>query len=84
MPSRARDGVVATPGGVRRIQTTARLAGSPVYDTSGAPHATQYGGTGAPAPTLGKNGDIYFRDDTPGTANQRIYVKSAGSWTGVV
>ena len=41
-----------------------------------------FGGSGAPSG--GANGDYYFRTDTPGTANQRIYVKSAGSWTGIV
>lgn len=45
---------------------------------------TQYTGSGAPANTLGNNGDYYFRTDTPGTANQRLYVKSAGAWAGVV
>lgn len=42
------------------------------------------GGTGAPAGALGSNGDFYFRGDTPGVANQRIYVKSAGVWVGIV
>lgn len=41
-------------------------------------------GTGAPAAGLGVNGDYYFRLDTPGTANQRLYVKSAGAWTGIL
>ena len=43
-----------------------------------------WGGTGAPAAGLGANGDYYFRSDTPGTANQRVYVKSAGAWVGIV
>lgn len=42
------------------------------------------GGTGAPAGALGANGDFYFRGDTPAVANQRIYVKSAGVWVGIV
>jgi hypothetical protein len=42
------------------------------------------GGTGAPAGALGANGDFYFRGDTPGVANQRIYVKSAGVWVGIL
>jgi hypothetical protein len=45
---------------------------------------TIYSGSGAPASTLGNNGDFYFRIDTPGTANQRLYVKSAGAWAGIV
>lgn len=43
-----------------------------------------WGGSGVPASGLGSNGDVFFRTDTPGTANQRIYVKSAGTWTGIV
>jgi hypothetical protein len=43
-----------------------------------------FGGSGVPAAGLGANGDVYFRTDTPGTANQRIYMKSAGVWVGVV
>jgi hypothetical protein len=49
--------------------------------TAGA--SSLYSGSGVPAAGLGINGDYYFRSDTPGTANQRIYVKSAGSWTGI-
>jgi hypothetical protein len=43
-----------------------------------------YGGSGAPAVGLGSNGDFYFRTDTPGSVNQRLYVKSAGTWTGIL
>lgn len=43
-----------------------------------------YSGSGAPAAGLGADGDYYFRTDTPGVANQRIYVNSAGAWTGIV
>jgi hypothetical protein len=43
-----------------------------------------YQGSGAPSNANGNNGDIYFRTDTPGTANQRIYIKSAGAWVGIV
>lgn len=43
-----------------------------------------YAGSGAPSNTNGNNGDYYFRSDTPGTANQRLYVKSAGAWAGIV
>jgi hypothetical protein len=39
-----------------------------------------YGGSGVPNNANGSNGDFYFRGDTPGTANQRIYIKSAGTW----
>jgi hypothetical protein len=44
-----------------------------------------FSGTGAPATGLGAVGDYYFRTDTPSTANQRIYVKTAAAvWTGIV
>ena len=46
--------------------------------------STTYSGSGVPASGLGNNGDYYLRSDTPGTANQRIYVKSAGAWVGIV
>ena len=39
---------------------------------------------GAPAPANGANGDFWFRTDTPGVANQRLYVKSAGAWVGIL
>lgn len=41
-------------------------------------------GSGAPAAGNGVDGDIYFRFDTPGTSLQRIYVRSAGAWVGIV
>jgi hypothetical protein len=43
-----------------------------------------YQGSGAPSNANGNNGDVYFRTDTPAVANQRIYIKSAGVWTGIV
>jgi hypothetical protein len=64
---------------------TAQLGGGvPTSNGSSLSGNHIYGGNGVPASTLGINGDIYFRHDTPGTANQRVYVKNAGSWTGVV
>lgn len=42
-----------------------------------------YAGTGVPNNANGNNGDYYFRGDTPGTVNQRLYVKSAGAWVGI-
>jgi hypothetical protein len=46
--------------------------------------STFFSGSGAPNNANGNDGDYYFRSGTPGTANQRIYVKSAGAWVGVV
>jgi len=43
-----------------------------------------WAGTGAPNNSYGQTGDYYFRSDTPATANQRVYVKSGGTWTGIV
>jgi hypothetical protein len=46
--------------------------------------ATIRAGSGVPSNGLGANGDFYFRTDTPGTANQRLYVRSAGAYIGIV
>jgi hypothetical protein len=43
-----------------------------------------WSGAGTPNNTLGVNGDIWFRNDTPATSLQRIYIKSAGAWVGIV
>ena len=45
--------------------------------------STLYSGSGAPG-AFGINGDYYFRTDTPAVANQRIYVRSAGVWVGIL
>lgn len=62
--------------------------GTDVLQLSGgvqvATSSTLWSGSGAPSSGLGSNGDFYFRDDTPGTSNQRLYVKSSGSWTGIL
>lgn len=55
--------------------TLASFAGTP---------ASLLSGSGVPSAANGTNGDFYFRYDTPATANQRIYVKSAGAWVGIV
>lgn len=41
-------------------------------------------GSGVPNNANGANGDVYHRTDTPGVANQRLYVKSAGAWLGIL
>ena len=51
---------------------------------TGGPGSSLFSGTGVPGVGLGSNGDFYFRVDTPGTANQRIYIKSAGAWVALV
>jgi len=53
------------------------------YGTQGSP--AMYGGPGAPNIPAAPAGSFYFRTDTPGTANQRIYVATAtNTWTGIV
>lgn len=39
---------------------------------------------GSGVPTGGADGNYYFRTDTPATVNQRLYVRSAGVWTGIL
>ncbi|MHB8529198.1 MAG: hypothetical protein ACYC8V_06765, partial [Caulobacteraceae bacterium] len=80
----------ATQTFILRANTGAIQAGAAVYP--GAPAASPvvqtagglWAGIGAPNNTYGANGDFYFRSDTPGTANQRIYVRNAGAWTGII
>ena len=43
-----------------------------------------FAGSGAPSNANGNNGDYYFRGDTPATALQRLYIKSAGTWIGII
>jgi len=67
--------------GLSTVTTTGAV--SPGNGTTAGP--AHWGGTGAPATGLGAVGDYYFRSDTPSTANQRIYVKTAAAvWTGIV
>lgn len=59
----------------------------PPQDTGAIQAGNFYGifaGTGVPNNANGVNGDYYFRGDTPGVANQRVYIKSAGAWVGIV
>jgi hypothetical protein len=68
-------------GGVLNLQTPLCLATPSLSQQSGQ----MYAGSGAPSNGDGtNNGTFYFRHDTPGTAGQRIYVKSGGSWVGIV
>jgi len=60
------------------------LADPPTFQQGIRLSGNLYGGSGVPAGGLGANGDFYFRTDTPGTANQRLYVKSAGAWTSIL
>lgn len=72
--------------GDKRIETTGTLYLNALsVEVNNVPLLSGlYHGSGVPASTLGNNGEYYFRSDTPTTANQRIYVKVAGAWTGIV
>lgn len=69
-----------TSGGGTVIAPPAAAGGNNISQGSGAPSAPN---GNAPAA-----GDIWFRTDTPGTANQRIYICTAGggtpTWSGIV
>ncbi len=67
---------------LNRFQTTGRFA--PATDAGGIQTGAVFQGSGVPNNANGSNGDIYFRTDTPGTANQRVYVRSAGAWVGIL
>lgn len=71
-----------------QVDTNLNVAGSIFGGFPTAAAATQagriYQGSGAPSNTNGNNGDAYFRTDTPATANQRLYIKSAGAWIGIL
>lgn len=69
------------------------MRGLQLQDTSGNTRATIMSGSGAPSNPTGVStgptaGDLYFRTDTPGTANQRIYICTVGggtpTWVGIV
>ncbi len=57
---------------------------SPTNDGLASQTGQVFQGVGVPSNANGNNGDVYFRTDTPGTANQRLYVKSAGAWVGIL
>lgn len=64
----------------RFVHSPATKAGG--FRITGA--AAIYSGSGAPTNANGNNGDWYIRTGTPGVANQRLYIRIAGTWTGVI
>lgn len=76
--------VVTRKGSLRapNMTVSSNLTVSGTAQVNGA--ATLHSGSGAPSSGTGANGDFYFRTGTPGTTNQRLYTKSAGSWVGIV
>lgn len=70
-------GDLVAPG--RSINFTSTTPGLTV---AGNTHPQMWAGIGVPAAGLGSSGDFFFRFD--GTvANQHIYQKVSGSWTGI-
>jgi hypothetical protein len=65
-------GKLAVDGGVTLGNGTTTLGG------------TIYSGVGVPSSILGVDGDAYFRTDTPSSANQRLYIRAAGTWAGIL
>src|SRR5215831_18568033 len=75
--------VLGAPGAPPLASTSAGTVTATTSLTVGT--AVLRGGSGAPATGLGNVGDFYFRTDTPGTANQRIYIKTAAAtWTALI
>lgn len=70
-------------GAVARINTEGGIQPGSPSGTFTAANAI-YQGSGVPSNANGNNGDFYFRTDTPGTSNQRLYVKASGSWSGIL
>lgn len=71
------------------MQGTAKSRfGGPVYfaqdNSTTQAISALFQGTGVPNNANGNDGDFYLRGDTPGTANQRLYVKAAGAWAGIL
>lgn len=76
--------LIVNVGGV--AGNIARLTGAISPGTpAGANQAGQiFQGSGVPSNINGNDGDFYFRTDTPVAVNQRLYVKSAGVWAGIL
>lgn len=75
----------ASSSGILRFTNALQFIGGgiqPATPAGAAQAGSIYMGSGVP--TGGNNGDIYFRTDTPGTNLQRIYIKSAGAWVGIL
>jgi hypothetical protein len=60
------------------------LGGIRIGNSTNTLQSSLYSVVGVPPAALGINGDYAFRADTPATALQRIYVRSAGAWVGIV
>ena len=78
------------PGGTanfRVLRGAMKMLAGGIYPSNGAGAAGAgiWSGSGAPTGVTGAaSGDVYFRTDTPGTANQRIYIYNGSTWTGIL
>ena len=78
-------GIGKYPLGHVSIGTSSATSGFSPGNGTTALGGTIWSGTGAPSIAASVAGDIYFRTDTPSTANQRVYIATAANtWTGVV
>lgn len=79
---------VATPNNIPIIQYSDFYSTVAAQFNNGSlkfdANSTLFSVNGAPGAGLGNNGDFALRVDTPGTVNQRLYVKSAGTWSGIL
>lgn len=70
-------GDLVSPGRTITITST-----TPGLTVAGNTHPQMWAGIGVPNAALGSSGDFYFRFD--GTvANQHVYQKVSGTWTGI-
>lgn len=66
------------------MQTGGEFYPASAFDAAAQASTGIWAGTGAPNNSFGASGHIYIRGDTPATANQRIYIKNGGTWTGIL
>lgn len=55
---------------------------TPGLTVAGNSHPQMWAGIGVPSAALGNTGDFYFRFDGA-VANQNVYHKIAGTWSGI-
>lgn len=66
------------------MQTGGEFYPASAFDAAAQVSTGIWAGTGAPSDAFGANGHVYFRGDTPATANQRVYIKNGGAWLGIL
>jgi hypothetical protein len=78
------DGLAFTDVNSATIRALIGTDGAVSPGNAGAVGGAIRSGTGVPSNAIGANGDLFIRTDTPGTALQRIYIRSAGAYVGIV